>query len=97
MDSMLATLERVRLKHQFNGFIHAKIIPGAEEAQIQRAMQLADRVSVNLEPGDTWNHPPKLFENMVPILLGKTHFELNIIGNTCTGGAISAEPQSWVL
>lgn len=49
MDRMLGTLEQVRVRHRFNGFVHIKIIPGAEEAQIARAMQLADRVSVNLE------------------------------------------------
>jgi predicted DNA-binding helix-hairpin-helix protein len=49
MDKMLATCELVRFKHRFFGFIHLKIIPGAEEAQILRAMELANRVSVNLE------------------------------------------------
>jgi predicted DNA-binding helix-hairpin-helix protein len=49
MDRMIATMERIRLKYRFGGFVHAKVIPGAEEAQIVRAMQLADRVSVNLE------------------------------------------------
>ena len=49
MDRMLGTLERIRLRHRFKGFIHTKIIPGAEETQIFRAMQLSDRVSVNLE------------------------------------------------
>jgi predicted DNA-binding helix-hairpin-helix protein len=52
MDRMLGTLERLRCKHGFNGFIHTKIIPGADDEQIIRAMQLSDRVSVNLEaPG----------------------------------------------
>ena len=49
MDRMLGSLERIRIKRRFYGFIHTKIIPGAEEAQILRAMQLSDRVSVNLE------------------------------------------------
>ncbi len=49
MDCMLGTLERIRFKHQFRGFVHIKIIPGADENQIIRAMQLAERVSVNLE------------------------------------------------
>ncbi len=49
MDRMLATVELVRRKHQFRGFVHLKILPGAEEPQILRAMELADRVSVNLE------------------------------------------------
>ena len=49
MDRMLGTLERIRCRHGFRGFVHAKIIPGADEGQILRAMQLADRVSINLE------------------------------------------------
>ncbi|MCP4673922.1 MAG: radical SAM protein [Deltaproteobacteria bacterium] len=53
MDRMLATVELVRFKYRFFGFIHLKIIPGAEESQILRAMELANRVSVNLEsPGN---------------------------------------------
>ncbi len=54
MDRMLATIELVRFKYRFFGFIHLKIIPGAEESQILRAMELANRVSVNLEtPGNS--------------------------------------------
>jgi predicted DNA-binding helix-hairpin-helix protein len=49
MDRMLGTLERLRFRHGFFGFVHIKVIPGAEESQILRAMQLANRVSVNLE------------------------------------------------
>jgi len=49
MDRMLATVERVRFKHRFFGYVHLKIIPGAQEAQIIRAMEIANRVSVNLE------------------------------------------------
>ncbi len=49
MDRMLGTLERIRFRRRFGGFIHTKIIPGAEDSQILRAMELSDRVSVNLE------------------------------------------------
>jgi predicted DNA-binding helix-hairpin-helix protein len=42
-------VELVRFKYRFSGYVHLKIIPGSEEAQIHRAMQLANRVSVNLE------------------------------------------------
>ncbi len=49
MDRMLATVERVRFQHSFFGYIHLKIIPGAQETQIERAMELANRVSINLE------------------------------------------------
>jgi predicted DNA-binding helix-hairpin-helix protein len=33
----------------FDGYVHLKIMPGAAEDQILRAMQLADRLSINLE------------------------------------------------
>ncbi len=49
MDEMLATVELVRLKYGFRGYIHLKLLPGAEDAHIERAVALADRVSVNLE------------------------------------------------
>jgi len=49
MDRMLATAELLRGRHRFRGYLHLKVIPGAEPAQVERAMALATRVSVNLE------------------------------------------------
>jgi predicted DNA-binding helix-hairpin-helix protein len=49
MDEMLVTTELLRERYRFRGYIHLKILPGAEAAQIARAVELADRVSVNLE------------------------------------------------
>jgi predicted DNA-binding helix-hairpin-helix protein len=49
MDEMLATVELVRVKYGFRGYIHLKLLPGVEDAHIERAVALADRVSVNLE------------------------------------------------
>jgi predicted DNA-binding helix-hairpin-helix protein len=48
-DKLLETADLLRNKHQFKGYLHLKIMPGAEQAQVERAMQLADRLSVNLE------------------------------------------------
>ncbi len=48
-DKIIDTVEIVRKKHQYQGYVHLKIMPGAERDQIFRAMQLADRVSINLE------------------------------------------------
>jgi len=48
-DQMIATAEVLRRKKNFQGYIHLKIMPGAEKAQIERSMQLADRISINLE------------------------------------------------
>lgn len=52
-DRLIAAAEILRRKYNFRGYIHLKIMPGAEEEQIRRAMQLADRVSVNLEAPNT--------------------------------------------
>ena len=49
MDEMLATVELVRQRYGFRGYIHLKLLPGAEDAHIERAVELADRVSMNLE------------------------------------------------
>lgn len=52
-DRLIETAEILRLKLGFRGYIHLKIMPGAERAQVERAMQLANRVSINLEaPND---------------------------------------------
>ena len=48
-DRLLATAELLRSKYQYRGYLHLKIMPGAEQAQIEQAMRLADRVSLNLE------------------------------------------------
>lgn len=48
-DNLLDTAEILRKKHQFSGYLHLKIMPGAEKGQVERAMQLANRVSINLE------------------------------------------------
>ena len=49
MDRLLATAEIIRRRLEFPGFIHLKILPGAEPAQVERAAELADRISINLE------------------------------------------------
>jgi predicted DNA-binding helix-hairpin-helix protein len=52
-DKLLATADLLRRKYQYQGYIHLKIMPGAEKDQVYRAMQLADRVSINLEAPNT--------------------------------------------
>jgi len=48
-DKLIDTAEILRYKLGFRGYIHLKIMPGAERPQVERAMQLANRVSINLE------------------------------------------------
>jgi predicted DNA-binding helix-hairpin-helix protein len=49
MDDLITALELIRERDRFTGYIHVKIVPGAEAAQVDRLTQLANRVSVNLE------------------------------------------------
>jgi predicted DNA-binding helix-hairpin-helix protein len=49
MEKMLGTVERLRLREGYRGYIHLKLIPGASYDLIERAVELADRVSLNLE------------------------------------------------
>ena len=48
-NRILDTAEILRKKLGFRGYLHLKIMPGAEKGQVLRLMQLADRVSINLE------------------------------------------------
>lgn len=48
-DKLIDAADIIRRKHGYRGYIHLKIMPGVEEDQLYMAMQLADRISVNLE------------------------------------------------
>ena len=52
-NKILDTAEILRNKLGFKGYLHLKIMPGAEKGQVERLMQLADRVSINLEAPNT--------------------------------------------
>ncbi len=49
MDRMLATVDILRRRYEYSGYIHLKVMPGADQAQIEQAARLADRISINLE------------------------------------------------
>ena len=49
MEKICRTLFLLRRQYGFAGYIHAKLIPGADPALIRQAGELADRVSVNIE------------------------------------------------
>ena len=48
-DKIIDTAEIVRNRYHYQGYLHLKVMPGIEYEQLYRLMQLADRVSVNLE------------------------------------------------
>ena len=49
MERMIRCLDLLRNHHRFNGYIHAKAIPGASPELVKRLGLLADRLSVNIE------------------------------------------------
>ena len=49
VDGLIEALELLRERHRFGGYIHVKLVAGAQEAQIERLTALASRVSLNLE------------------------------------------------
>jgi predicted DNA-binding helix-hairpin-helix protein len=49
MERIVDTAEILRAKYRFRGYLHLKIMPRASNAAIERAVRLADRVSINLE------------------------------------------------
>jgi len=49
MERLLKTAELVRYRHRFRGWMHLKVLPGAAREQVERAAQLANRLSLNLE------------------------------------------------
>lgn len=49
VDELITTLSLLRERHRFGGYIHVKLVPGADDAQIERITSLASRVSLNFE------------------------------------------------
>ena len=52
-DKIIDTAEILRRKYHYQGYIHLKIMPGADRDQVLQSMRLADRLSVNLEAPNT--------------------------------------------
>jgi len=66
-NKILDTAEILRKRLGYRGYMHLKIMPGAERGQVERLMQLADRVSINLEAPNT--------ERLVRLAPNKTFLE----------------------
>ncbi|WP_099204767.1 putative DNA modification/repair radical SAM protein [Scatolibacter rhodanostii] len=48
-ELMIQTIKKLRNEYRFNGYIHAKAIPGADQRLIDELGLYADRMSVNIE------------------------------------------------
>lgn len=69
-DQLIKTGEILRYKYNYSGYLHLKIMPGCEYDQVHRSMQIADRLSVNLEAPN-----PKRLKSLAP----KKNFEEELI------------------
>jgi putative DNA modification/repair radical SAM protein len=49
MEQLIAVVQRLRDVERFNGYIHLKLVPGADPLLIARAGRFADRISINIE------------------------------------------------
>lgn len=49
MENIYKVLELLRYKYNFWGYVHVKVIPGANSMLVQKTGMLADRMSVNVE------------------------------------------------
>ncbi len=49
MEKIIKVLTLLREEYEFNGYIHVKVIPGADPSLINQAGLMADRMSVNIE------------------------------------------------
>ncbi len=49
MENILESAHILRIQKRYLGYMHLKILPGSTYDQIKRAMQFANRVSINLE------------------------------------------------
>lgn len=59
MESMINTVEILRRRYEYQGYVHLKILPGASFDCVEEACKLANRVSVNME-APTAQHLAKL-------------------------------------
>ena len=49
MEKMLESVRLLRHKYRFQGYVHLKILPGSQLEYIKQALELVDRVSINIE------------------------------------------------
>ena len=85
-DKVIDTVEILRKKYNYRGYVHLKIMPGAEMEQIRRAMQLADRISINLE-GPT--------KERLQALAPKKDFDGELLNRLLWAGKLRREMQQY--
>jgi putative DNA modification/repair radical SAM protein len=74
MEQVVAVARKLRLEHQFRGYIHLKTIPEASQELIDEAGKYADRISINIEmprPADLQRLAPEKNLDRIQLAMGR--------------------------
>jgi predicted DNA-binding helix-hairpin-helix protein len=70
MERMVQVVEIIRKRHKFNGYIHLKVMPGADYHLVEAAANLGSRLSINIE-----SPTPEMLSRVSPM----KHMESDIL------------------
>ena len=70
MERMVQVVEIIRKRHKFNGYIHLKVMPGADYHLVEAAADLGSRLSINIE-----SPTPEMLSRVSPM----KHMESDIL------------------
>lgn len=98
MELICETIKRLRTMYGFNGYIHAKIMPGSDPKLIEKTAAYADRMSVNIELPSEESLRLIAPDKKKEYLLGPMGYVANMIaqyndGHKYTGRAASILPS----
>ena len=92
-ERMVQVVEVLRRKHNFRGYVHLKVMPGAEYQYVEAAHRLGTRLSVNIETptAEAMKHisPHKDFENGILAPMSW----INDLTHATSGGAVGQATQ----
>ena len=92
-ERMVQVVEVLRKKHHFKGYVHLKVMPGAEYQYVEAAHRLGTRLSVNIETPTAEAmkriSPHKDFENGILAPMSW----INQLTQTSSGGAVGQATQ----
>ncbi len=81
MSAMIDTVEIIRRRYRFNGYVHLKILPGATFDVVEAGCRLATRISVNME-APTAEHLARLSarKDILQGIIEPMHWVKKIVG-----------------
>ena len=68
-DRLLDTIAIIRERYHYRGYVHLKIMPGADDEQLRQSLKYADRLSINIEAANALRlkdlAPSKQFDDVL--------------------------------